>query len=115
MPDFADDPGGEVRRKARALQWICTFELITYGILLCFWIPKLLGNDSLWITGGVRVTGFFHGFVVLTFVAMILMLTPHVGWKWWWSILMILLGPIGAILVYERIRRDGLALAQGKP
>lgn len=115
MPDFADDPGGELRRKARSLQWICTLECITYGLLLMFWIPKLLGNDSLWVTGGVRVTGFFHGFVVIAFAAMVLMLTPIVRWKWWWSILMVLLGPLGAVVVYERIRRDGLTVAPQKP
>ena len=108
MPDFADDPGGELRRKARSLQWICTFECVSYLLLLCWWIPKLLGNDSLVVLAGVRVTGFFHGFIVIAFAAMVLMLTPTLHWKWWWSILMIILGPIGAVIVFERIRRDGL-------
>jgi hypothetical protein len=115
MSDFANDPGGEVRRKARALQWICVFEFITYTVFLGFLIPRLLGSESLWVSGGLRVTSFVHGFAVMTFMAMVLMLTPHVGWKWWWSVLMILLGPIGAVLVFERIRRDGLALTPQKP
>lgn len=115
MPDFADDPGGELRRKARALQWICTFECCSYLLLLCWWIPKLLGNDSITVLAGVRITGFFHGFIVIAFAAMVLMLTPTLHWKWWWSILMIALGPIGAVLVYERIRRDRLTVLPEKP
>ncbi|MFZ4516022.1 MAG: DUF3817 domain-containing protein [Acidimicrobiia bacterium] len=105
MPDFAGDRGGELRRKARSLEWICTLECASYLILLAWWIPKLLGNDSLTVLAGVRIMGFLHGFIVMAFAAMVLMITPALRWKWWWSALMILLGPIGAVLVFERLRR----------
>src|SRR6478752_7224607 len=101
VPDFADDPTTELERKARALSWVALTESITYVILFYFWIvnPNVAGR---------AITGSVHGMVWLTFVAMVVMITSDMGWTWKYSIAVIVLGPIGGIMVWERIRREGV-------
>ena len=101
VPDFADDPTTELERKARALSWIALTETITYLVLFYFWIvnPNVAGK---------AVTGSIHGMVWLTFVAMVVMITTDMGWSWKYSIAVIVLGPIGGVMVWERIRREGV-------
>lgn len=100
MPDFVDATSSELERKARALQWVCVAEAATYSVLLYFMIT---GNDL-----GRTLTGSLHGVVVLAFAAMVIMITPAMRWSWWYVVAVLLTGPIGAILVYERIRRHGV-------
>jgi hypothetical protein len=101
VPDFADDPTTELERKARALSWIALTETVTYLVLFYFWIvnPNVAGK---------AITGSIHGMVWLTFVAMVVMITSDMGWSWKYSIAVIVLGPIGGIMVWERIRREGV-------
>ncbi|MGZ8734175.1 MAG: DUF3817 domain-containing protein [Acidimicrobiia bacterium] len=100
MPDFADATSSELERKARALQWVCVAEALTYSLLLYFMIT---GNDL-----GRALLGSLHGVIVLAFAAMVIMITRAMRWSWWYVVLVLLTGPIGAILVYERIRRHGV-------
>jgi len=108
VPDFADDPTTELERKARALQWIALFETVTYCILFFFWIiqPNVAGK---------AITGSVHGMVWLTFVAMVVMIRHEIGWSWTYAIVVIVLGPIGGLMVWERIRRDGVPGATRAP
>jgi hypothetical protein len=101
VPDFADDPTTELERKARALKWVALTESITYCILFYFWIvdPN---------TAGKAITGSIHGMVWLTFCSMVVMITKEMGWTWKYSIAVIVLGPIGGVMVWERIRREGV-------
>ena len=101
VPDFADDPTTELERKARALSWVALTESITYVILFYFWIvnPNVAGR---------ALTGSVHGMIWLTFVAMVVMITSDMGWTWKYSIAVIVLGPIGGVMVWERIRREGV-------
>jgi hypothetical protein len=98
--DFADDPGSELQRKAQSLSWVCVTETITYAVLFAFWVS---GNRA-----GTAVTGSIHGIVVLAFAAMVIMISHDMGWTWRYVGLVVLTGPIGAILVFERIRRHGV-------
>jgi len=100
MTDFADDPGGELRRKARALQWVAIAETAGYVFLLAF---MLLDNRI-----GVRLVGSVHGTIFLAFAAMVIMIAQDMHWSWWYVAFVIVTGPLGCILVYERIRRDGV-------
>lgn len=100
VPDFADDTSSELERKTRALQWVCITEAISYSVLLAFWLS---GNRI-----GTAVTGSLHGVVVLAFAAMVLLIRADMRWTWWYVALVLLTGPIGAIIVYERIRRHGV-------
>ena len=101
VPDFADDPTTELERKARALSWVALTETVTYLVLFYFWIisPNAAGK---------AITGSVHGMVWLTFVAMVVMITSDMGWSWKYSIAVIVLGPVGGIMVWERIRREGV-------
>ncbi len=100
MPDFVDATSSELERKARALQWVCVVEAVTYSLLLVFWLS---GH-----TVGTAVMGSIHGLTVLAFAAMLIMITPAMRWSWWFDAAVLLTGPIGAIVVYERIRRHGV-------
>lgn len=100
MPDFVDATSSELERKARALQWMCWTEAITYSALFLFWVS---GNAV-----GTAVMGSIHGLTVLAFAAMLIMITPAMRWSWWFDAAVLLTGPIGAIVVYERLRRHGV-------
>jgi len=39
---------------------------------------------------------------------MVVMITTDMGWSWKYSIAVIVLGPIGGVMVWERIRREGV-------
>ncbi len=101
VPDFADDPTTELERKARALSVTAFVESVTYVILFTFWI--VVPN-----TAGRAITGSVHGMVWLTFCAMTIMITPEMKWSWKYTIAVIVLGPIGGIMVWYRIRHDGV-------
>jgi len=98
--DFADDPGSELGRKTRALSWVCVTETVTYLVLFVFWVT---GNGA-----GTAVTGSIHGMIVLAFAVMVVMISRDMGWTWRYVALVVLTGPLGAILVFERIRRHGV-------
>jgi hypothetical protein len=101
VTDFADDPGGELRRKASALMWVALAESVTYVLLLYFW---LVARSA----GGTAVLGSVHGMVWLACCAMVIMITPEMRWGWWYAALVIVTGPVGALLVFARIRRHGV-------
>ena len=101
MPDFADDPTTELERKARALSWTALTESVTYCLLFYFWIisPNAAGK---------AIVGSIHGMIWLAFCSMVVMITKDIGWSWKYSIAVIVLGPIGGLMVFERIRREGV-------
>jgi hypothetical protein len=101
VPDYADETTTELERKARALSWTALTETCTYLILFYFWIisPNVAGK---------AIAGSVHGMIWLAFCAMVIMITPEIGWSWKYSVAVIVLGPIGGIMVWERIRREGV-------
>src|SRR6478672_9474815 len=101
VPDFADDPTTELERKARALSWTALTESVTYCLLFYFWIisPNVAGK---------AIVGSIHGMIWLAFCSMVVMITKDMGWSWKYSIAVIVLGPIGGVMVWERIRREGV-------
>jgi len=101
VPDYADDPTTELERKARALSVIALTESVTYVILFTFWL--IVPN-----TAGRAITGSVHGMIWLAFCAMVIMITPEMKWSWKYTIAVIVLGPIGGIMVWDRIRREGV-------
>lgn len=101
MPDFADDPTSELERKAKALSVVALVETLTYLLLVYFWlvVPSIAGK---------AIVGSVHGMVWMTFCAMVLMITPPMRWSWWYSVVVIVTGPIGALMVWTRLRRHGV-------
>jgi hypothetical protein len=100
MPDFADDTTTELERKASALRWVSLIETVTYVVLFVFWQA---GSDI-----GTALFGSIHGMVFLAFAGMLVGIRQAMGWTWGYVALGILLGPIGAVLVYARLRRHGV-------
>jgi hypothetical protein len=105
VTDFADSTTTEVERKARALMWIAALETVTYVVLFYFWL--IAPNDA-----GKAITGSIHGMVWLTFCSMVIMITREIEWSWGYSAAVIVLGPIGGVMVWERIRRQGVPEAK---
>ncbi len=105
MADFADSTTTELERKARALMWIAGLETITYAVLFYFWL--IAPNAA-----GKAITGSIHGMVWLTFCSMAIMITEEIEWSWKYTIWVIVLGPIGGVMVWDRIRRHGVPEAK---
>jgi integral membrane protein len=103
MPEFADDTRSELERKAEQLKWVALIETASYVLLFLFW--AVLQNDI-----GTKLMGFFHGWIFIAFAVMVIWIWPSMGWRWYWIPLALLTGPIGGILVYEKIRRDGVPI-----
>ncbi len=104
MVEFADDTSTELERRALALTWLCVVETISYAILAFFWIT---GN-----TIGTRVFGTFHGVVFLGYAAMVIMIYRPMEWDWKLAGFGLVTGPIGAIAIFEVIRRRGVPVAK---
>jgi hypothetical protein len=98
--DFADDTRTELERKADALKWVSLVETLAYVALAAFW---LTGNKT-----GTTVFGALHGLIFLAFAAMVVMITRAMQWTLLFAAIALVTGPLGSLLVYERIRRHGV-------
>jgi hypothetical protein len=101
MVDFADDPRSELDRKAQQLQWVAAIETVSYALLFFFWA-------ILHSVVGTSLMGFFHGWIFLAFAAMVIFIARPMRWTWKFVAVALLTGPVGSVLVYERIRREGV-------
>jgi Domain of unknown function (DUF3817) len=101
VPDFADDTSTELERKARALSIVALVETCSYLLLFYFW--QIGKSDA-----GTAIVGSLHGMIWLAFCAMVIMIAPAMRWTWTYVAVVILTGPIGAVLVWARIRREGV-------
>jgi Domain of unknown function (DUF3817) len=103
VPDFADSTTTELERKLVPLRVAALTETVTYVALFCFWV---MGNRP-----GRLLMGSVHGMVFLAFAAMVLGVRADMGWTWKYAIAVIVLGPIGSVMVYARLRREGVPTA----
>ena len=101
MPDFADDTTTELERKARALSVVALVETCSYLLLFYFW--QIAKSDA-----GTAIVGSLHGMIWLAFCAMVIMIAPALRWTWLYAGVVIVTGPIGAVMVWWRLRRDGV-------
>jgi hypothetical protein len=108
MVEYADDPRTELERKAEQLKWAACIETISYVLLFVFW--AILHNLI-----GTKVMGFFHGWIFLAFATMVVFIARPMHWSWKFVLVALVTGPIGGIVVYERIRRDGVPLDHRRP
>lgn len=79
------------------LRAISVLETLSFLVLLAMMFS---GNES-----GVSLTGAIHGFLFLAYAILVLRDREHFGWSWGFVALVILTGPVGAIVVLERLRR----------
>jgi hypothetical protein len=98
MPDFAGDTTTELERKIGPLKVVCILETFSYLLLLSVWLG--LGSHI-----GTLIVGSVHGMIVTAFALMVLFIYRDLGWTWQFAAVAIITGPIGAVLVYERLRR----------
>jgi integral membrane protein len=87
-------------RKMAWLRWVAVVETCSYLALLWAW----LGGHPL-LTG---VIGSAHGMIWTGFVAMLLEARRPMRWTWAYVAVAIVTGPVGAVLVFERLRRQGI-------
>jgi hypothetical protein len=103
VPDFADDTSTELERKARALSFVALVETCSYLLLFYFW--QIAKSDP-----GTAIVGSLHGMIWLAFCAMVIMIAPALGWTWLYVGVVIVTGPIGAVMVWWRLRKDGVSV-----
>lgn len=105
MPDFADSTSTELERKVAALRVVALVETVSYTALLWFWLS---GNRI-----GTMLTGSVHGMIFLGFAAMVLGVRAPMRWTWSYAATAIILGPVGSLVVYARLRREGVPATSG--
>lgn len=98
--EVLDDPRSQLVRKVAWIRWVAVVETISYLLLLGFWLS---GHDL-----GVKLVGSLHGTIWMGFVGMLFGVERPMGWTRKYLALVILTGPVGAVLVHERIRRHGV-------
>jgi hypothetical protein len=100
MPDFAGDVTTELERKLGPLKVVCLLETITYLALLVMWLG--LRNHV-----GTLLVASVHGMISTAFGLMMLGIFRPMRWTWRFVALAICTGPVGAVIVFERVRRQG--------
>jgi hypothetical protein len=98
VTDFAGDTTTELQRKARALSVVALIETGSYLLLFYFW--QIAKSDA-----GTAMVGSLHGMIWLAFCAMVIMIRPALRWTWLYCAVVIVTGPIGALMVWARLRR----------
>lgn len=99
VTDFAGDTTTELERKAKALGVVALVETVSYLLLFFFW--QIAKSDA-----GTAIVGSLHGMIWLAFCAMVIMITPAMRWSWWYAAVVIVTGPVGALMVWYRLRHD---------
>lgn len=100
MPDFADSTTTELQRKIPPLRVVALTETVTYCVLFYFWVA---GNRP-----GRLLTGSLHGMVAMAFAGMVVGVRADLRWTWKYAIAAIALGPFGSLMVYARLKREGI-------
>jgi integral membrane protein len=83
---------------ARRLAWISIVETISFIALLT---AMFLESE-----GGVSVIGALHGLLFLVYAFFMWIDHESFGWTKWFALGSIITGPLGAIIVLERLRRE---------
>ena len=107
MADFADDTTTELERKVKAVEVVALIEGLSYVGLFLFWVS---GNVI-----GTKLFGSVHGWVFIGFAAMVVGVRKGMQWTWLFVAAAILTGPLGAVLVWWRIRHHGVPASARMP
>lgn len=90
----------DLARKAGTLASVSLLETLSFLALVAM---MLVHSES-----GVSVTGAIHGVLFLAYAVLVLRDHKDFGWSTGFMVLSIVTGPIGAVVVLERMRREGL-------
>ncbi|GAC1313838.1 MAG: hypothetical protein NVSMB12_06050 [Acidimicrobiales bacterium] len=98
MVDFADDTTTELERKLGPLKVVSLVEAAMWFAAAAFWLTgNRIAQLLLWSV---------HGTVAMCFAGMVLLIFRKLGWSPQFAAISILSGPMGALLVYQRLRRE---------
>ena len=86
--------------KARRLGWVSIAETASFLGLLGAMVAH---NDRL-----ISVIGALHGFLFLAYALFVWIDHEDLGWTRWFAIGSVITGPLGAIVVLEKLRRAGV-------
>ena len=86
--------------KVNRLRVTSILETISFIALLFMMVS---GNEA-----GVSVVGAIHGLLFLVYAILVWFDHDDLGWSMPFAVISIITGPVGAILVLERLRRDAL-------
>src|SRR5579883_217963 len=102
MPDFAGDTTTELERKLAPMKIVSLVEAGMCALAAVFWaIGSRVAQLLLWSA---------HGTVVMAFAGMVLFGFRPLGWSVRFAVFAVLTGPIGAIAVFLRLRREEPAI-----
>ena len=90
------DMRNDVSSSARLLRAVSILETISFLVLLAM---MLTHNDV-----GVSITGAIHGFLFLGYALLVARDRELFGWSWAFVAVAVFTGPIGAIIVLEKLR-----------
>lgn len=97
----SDDRSG----KARRLGWVSIVETLSFLGLLS---AMFLESET-----GVSILGAIHGLLFLVYAFYVWIDHRDLGWGSWFAVASVLTGPLGAIVVLERLRRERPGLRSG--
>ena len=102
MVQYADDTTTELERRLGPLKIVSLVELGMWLLAAAFWA---MGSGPAQL-----VLWSMHGMVVCAFIGMVLLIRRPLGWSMPFTVLAVATGPIGALVVFERVRRDEPAI-----
>jgi integral membrane protein len=103
-----NDPRTRLVRKVRVTRLMALLETVSYcGLLIPMYRKHILditanSNEAL-----ISIIGYFHGIIAAAFGVMVFDIRKAMRWSWGFFVLT-LLGPIGALIAYERLRRQAV-------
>ena len=86
-----------ITNKVNRLRITSILETISFVVLLAMMVT---GNEA-----GVSVAGAIHGLLFLAYAILVWFDHDDFGWTTIFAIISLITGPLGAILVLERLRR----------
>jgi integral membrane protein len=101
-----NDPRTRLIRKVRITKWMAALETISYVAMLIPMYRKHILDDTSNLTYSlIRIIGYFHGIIAAAYAVMLFDIRKAMKWSWGWFVVG-LLGPIGALIAFEKLRRQ---------
>jgi hypothetical protein len=98
MVEYEGDTTTELERRLAPLKIVSLVEAAMWALAAVFWmIGSRPAQLLLWS---------MHGMVVCAFAGMVLLIYRPLGWSLKFAIATIVTGPIGAVAVFARVRRE---------
>jgi integral membrane protein len=101
-----NDPKTRLVRKIRITKWMAILETVSYCALLIPMYRKHILNDTGNMNYSVlRIIAYFHGIIAAAFAVMAFDIRKAMKWSWAFFVVT-LVGPIGALIAHQRLRRQ---------